>query len=286
MTDETFSITLLRESRFGLDGGAMFGIIPRPIWEKTNPADEANRIEMAARNVLIQKGEKKILIDVGMGENWSKKERSIYKIEDQDPALIQQFQAQGITPEDITDVILTHLHFDHAGGLLKRTEEGLQPTFPKATHWVQRQNWAWAHYPSQRDQGSYRREDFDFLGTGDGPELRLVDGIDEILPGIEVLPLHGHTVGMQAVKIKGPEHTYLFLADLIPTSSHFRAPYVMGYDLAPLKTVEEKKELLYHGIRQDWILLFSHDPFHGIGRVEEDSKRQPRFIALSEDFLP
>ncbi len=261
----------------------MFGIIPRPIWERTNPADQANRIDMAARSVLIRDGKCTILIDAGIGTRWSDKSREIYRIGNQDPRLQQSLSRHGLSPDEIDHVVLTHLHFDHAGGLTYVDEEGnLQPTFPNATHWVQRRNWSWAHAPSARDGGSYRDDDFNFLEGADAPPLKLIDGIDEILPGIEVLPCHGHTFGMQIIKISCVDATYLFLADLIPTTSHLRDPYVMGYDLQPLKTVEEKREILYHAARQDWILLFEHDPSTAAGRVEFDERRRPRLCALED----
>lgn len=286
MTDkliENREIVLLKESNFALDGGAMFGIIPRPLWERTNPPDERNRISMAARCVLIRDKERLILIDVGMGTTWSEKEREIYRVEAQDPGLIRSLKAQGVAPEEITDVILTHLHFDHAGGLARKDESGRgQANFPNARHWVQRRNWSWANSPSARDAGSYRKEDFDLFEGAQAPPLELVDGVDEILPGIEVFPVHGHTMGMQTVKITCPDATYFFMADLIPTSSHLRDPYVMGYDLQPLLTVDEKRELLYHTRREGWILLFSHDPQTPAGRVELDRRGQPTLAPLNE----
>ena len=289
MTTQAFSdrkIYLLKESNFALDGGAMFGIIPQPLWAKTNPPDPSNRIDMAARAVLIVDDAHKILIDVGIGTDWSPRDEKIYKINASDPCLVNALGSLSITAEEITDVILTHLHFDHAGGLRRQSDSGeSSPAFPNARHWVQRRNWSWAHRPSDRDGGSYRLDDFAFLGAStDAPPLHLINGIAEILPGIEVLPVHGHTFGMQLVKISAPDHTYLFLADLVPTTSHLRAPYVMGYDLQPLKTVEEKKEMLYHASRQDWILLFSHDPHQAAGRVEMDSRGRPTFVPL--DRLP
>lgn len=271
--DHPTSITPLVEAMFGLDGGAMFGIIPQPLWSKTNPPDDNNRIDLATRCLLIQYDDRNVLVDVGIGTKWSDEERGIYKIDDQDPAMSTALGAYDLAPEEIDDVIITHLHFDHAGGVSQYADDGesIVATFPNATHWVQKRNWSWANSPSARDQGSYRKRDFRFFEENDdAPELRLVDGIDEIMPGIEVLPQHGHTFGMHAVKIDTGDETYVYLADLIPTTSHMGDPYVMGYDIQPLETVEEKREMLHRADRNDWILAFEHDPEQAFARVDID----------------
>lgn len=272
----------LLESRFGLDGGAMFGIIPRPLWHKTNPADAQNRIDMTCRCLLVEYPDRRVLIDVGLGTRWSERERDRYAIRDQDDGLSTALAALGLSAHDITDVVLTHLHFDHAGGLVTTGEDGApRPVFERATHWVQRRNWAWAHAPSARDAGSYRLEDFSIFEAPDAPTLELLDGIAEPLPGLEVLPHHGHTPGMQVVKVTTPEHTFAFVADLIPTTSHLRDPWVMGYDLEPLITVQEKRALLYEAMRHDWILCFEHDPHTPLARIERDERGRPRAVPVT-----
>jgi glyoxylase-like metal-dependent hydrolase (beta-lactamase superfamily II) len=270
-------VTPLVESTFGLDGGAMFGIVPRPLWERTNPPDAANRIQLAARCLLVRWADGRAgLVDVGLGGSWSEKERGIYAITGQDIGLRSALAAHGLTPQDIHHVFLTHLHFDHAGGVSHVAEDGQRRlSFPNATHWVQRRNWSWAHSPSARDGGSYRVDDFACLEQGD---LRLIDGISELMPGVEVLPQHGHTFGMQCVKIATEEATWVHMADLIPTTSHLRDAYVMGYDLQPLVTVEEKRALLYHAAREGWRLVYEHDPLTAWSHVEIDAKGQPRAV--------
>lgn len=281
----------MMETFFGLDGGAMFGIIPRPLWSRTNPADENNRIEMACRCLLVEYADRRVLIDTGMGEKWSAKERNIYNIHGQDLGLRQALGELGLKRADIDDIILTHLHFDHAGGVSEFVdgrgsvgagEEGaVRATFGEARHWVQRRNWGWANSPSARDAGSYRRIDFAFFEEEGAPPLQLVDGVAEIMPGIEVLPVHGHTFGMQVVKIRTAAQTFAYVADLIPTTSHLRDPYVMGYDLQPLVTVEEKRAILYEAMREGWVLIFGHDPVTSFARVELDRRGQPRAVPIS-----
>ncbi len=279
MPNKPHTVVPLVEATFGLDGGAMFGIIPRNLWERTNPPDDQHRIDLACRCLLVLYDDRRVLIDVGIGNRWSDKEKSIYKIGSQDQALAAGLATHGLKPEDIDGVVLTHLHFDHAGGVSTQGDDGeLKAAFPNARHWVQRKNWGWAHSPSARDGGSYRAEDLALFDSANAPRLELVDGPSEILPGIEVFPQNGHTFGMQIVKVSTQTDTFVHLADLIPTSSHLRDPYVMGYDLQPLVTLEEKREVLYHAAKEGWILVFEHDPVVAASRVEFDAKGRPRLV--------
>lgn len=275
----------LPECRFGLDGGAMFGIVPKPLWQRSNPADDANRIAMTTRCLYLECGAHRVLVDTGMGDKWSEKERSIYAVERPAGPLRAQLAAIGVDPDTITDVVLTHLHFDHAGGLTEVGAEGaMVATFPEATHHVQRENWVWAHHPSRRDAGSYRRENFALLGAPDGPDLVLHDGVTTLFDAIELIPCHGHTPGMQILKFDVGGQTVVYLADLIPTLGHLQLAWVMGYDLHPLVTVREKHEVLENAIRNDWVLAVEHDPDHGFARIERAGVEKYRVAARSADL--
>ncbi len=273
------------ECRFGLDGGAMFGVVPKPLWERASPADDRNRIRMATRCIYVEAGDRRMLIDTGMGDVWNDKERDIYAVSHPNGSLGEQLADSGVAADAITDVIITHLHFDHAGGLTVEGPGGSsRPAFPGATHWVQREHWTWAHSPSVRDAGSFRPSDFAALTGPEVRSLKLVDGPAEIAPGVEVIATRGHTPGMQLVKLAYRDATIVYGADLIPTFAHVPVPWVMGYDVHPLTTCSEKAELLANAVRHDWILAVEHDPDHGFARVEQDSRGRYRAGERSVDI--
>jgi glyoxylase-like metal-dependent hydrolase (beta-lactamase superfamily II) len=246
------------DGRFRLDGGSMFGVVPRVMWEKEHPADDSNRIVLALRCLLAENGDRRILVDTGMGDRWDEKSRRIYDIDRRPGQLVAELAAAGVAPESITDVVLTHLHFDHTGGALREGEGGLTPTFGQARTWVQEQHWNWAHNPTERDRASFRPEDFAALAaTG---RLELVDGVQEILPGVQVRPIHGHTPGQQMVEFHTGEGVVVYCADLIPFASQVHAPWIMGFDLNPLLTLNEKKEFLSRAVEDRYVLVFEHDP--------------------------
>ena len=242
---------------FALDGGAMFGIIPKPLWEKTNPSDESNRVSLATRNLLLICDDKKILIDTGMGNKWDEKSQNIYGI-DPDLKLELVLEQNGIKPDDITDVLLTHLHFDHTGGSTKLENGKLVPAFPNAKYLVQKKNFEWAMNPSDRDRGSYIKDNFEPL-VKEGI-LNLIDGEIDFDENISFRIINGHTFGQQMIKISDSANTVLYCADLMPFISQIRIPYIMGYDLQPLVTVQEKKKYLQLAADEKWHLYFGHDP--------------------------
>jgi len=253
-----YTVTPIIADTFGLDGGAMFGIVPKPLWEEKNPADERNRIELATRVLLIEGNNRKILVDTGNGDKWDDKYRDIYKIDAGEQNLVQSLALKNITPGDITDVILTHLHFDHAGGSTVLDNGELVPAFPNATYYVQELNWKWANDTTEKDAGSYRKENFIPL-RGHGV-LELVRGEVEIFTGIQLIVCDGHTQGQQLPLITGENHHLFYCGDLIPTVAHLTIPWVMGYDNFPLTTIKEKKKYLNRAADENWILLLEHDP--------------------------
>lgn len=270
-----YTVECLETGEFALDGGAMFGIVPRPLWEKKIPVDARNRIDMRLRCVLLRgtvRGQpKNILIDTGMGTKWSAKSGEIYRLDHSRYELVGQLAARGLTPDDITDVILTHLHFDHAGGATQWDGTGTpRPTFPRATYYVQQQHLAWAHQPTEKDRGSFIPADFEPLLAA--KQLTTIDGPIELFPGIRMRLTHGHTTALQMPVISDGVTTVCFCADLIPTSLHVHVPWVMAYDIRPLGTIAEKQSLLAIASAEQWTLVFEHCPLRATSQVISTEK--------------
>jgi glyoxylase-like metal-dependent hydrolase (beta-lactamase superfamily II) len=253
-----YDIVSLETGRFSLDGGAMFGVVPWVFWSKLNPPDERQRIELAARCWLVRGNGRTILVDDGNGSKWTEKLKDIYKLNNTTGDLLTSLRNVGLYPNDITDVILTHLHFDHAGGSTTVVDGKLVPTFPKARYYVQKKQWELSQNPTEKDRGSFMRDDFAPLM--DHGVLELVDGEFEIFPGIELLVCNGHTNAQQLPKISDDHASMLFCCDLVPTASHIPWPYVMAYDVRPLVTIEEKKKIFGRAYEEGWILFLEHDP--------------------------
>ncbi len=265
-----YELKIIISGYFWLDGGAMFGIIPKPLWEKTNPTDSANRIKLSTRNLLLLNGNRKILIDSGMGNKWDAKSKSIYSINQNEFSLDNELVKAGISASEITDVIITHLHFDHTGGSIKLENEKFIPAFPNAKYHVQRKNFEWAVNPSERDRGSYIKENF--IPLYEAGVLNLLDNNIKFDDEIEFLVVNGHTFSQQLVKISDSSSTILYCGDLIPTSSHIPIPYVMGYDLQPLVAVQEKKNILSQVNEEQWKLFFEHDPEFALATIKRTDK--------------
>lgn len=243
-----------------LDGGAMFGVVPKTIWSRTNPADESNRIEMCTRLLLLDNGRRRILVDTGTGYKLAKKLNEIYAVDYTKSTIESELIKYNLKNEDITDVILTHLHFDHAGGSTYYDEEKkLQVTFPNAVHYLQAKHLDWAINPSERDRASFFPNDFEPLIQN--KLLKTIEGEYKFDDYITLLPLNGHTRFMNMVKISDDKETLLYTADLVPMESHLPLPFIMGYDLFPLITLEEKRKYLTEAAEKNFTLFLEHDPY-------------------------
>ncbi len=264
-----YTLHVVEAETFKLDGGAMFGVVPKVLWEKTNPADEKNRIEMKARTLLLSDGKRNILIDTGIGNYWHEKFANIFQFQQNSP-LEKSLAQLGLTTENITDVILTHLHFDHTGGATIKQGEKWIPTFPNAKYYLQKTQYEWGLNPSEKDKASYFRERFEPL-MQEGV-LELLDGNLKFDDEIELIKTDGHTFGQQTVKVSDGDKTLFYCADLIPTASHIPLPYIMSYDLFPMQTLKEKKEILPRAVEENWLLFFEHDPYSIASTVKKTEK--------------
>jgi glyoxylase-like metal-dependent hydrolase (beta-lactamase superfamily II) len=251
---------------FKLDGGAMFGVVPKTIWNKLNPADENNLCSWALRCLLIEDGNRLILVDNGNGDKQDAKFFSHY-YRHGDDTLDKSLKKHGFTSSDITDVFLTHLHFDHCGGSIVRKDEKLVPAFKNATYWSNKRHWKWATEPNEREKASFLKENIlpiqesgqlQFIEEAkDGSTLPLPSGITE---NISVITVNGHTDAMMLPVINFNNKTVVFMADLLPSAGHIPIPYVMAYDMFPLTTLNEKKSFLQQAVENEYILFFEHDP--------------------------
>ena len=248
---------IVTDGTFRLDGGAMFGVIPKPMWERKSPPDERNRILLSMNCLLIRVGKELILVETGAGEKWDEKRRAIYAIETGN-RLLDQLAARGVKPEDVTLVINTHLHFDHCGWNTRIVNGASVPTFPNARYFVQRGEIEHARQPTERDRASYFPENYEPMEKSG--QWTLLDGDAEIVPGVSVVLLPGHTQHLQGVKLQSGGKSALFLTDLVPTTAHIPLPWIMGYDLFPMTTLENKKKWLPRLAREEWLCLFAHDP--------------------------
>ncbi len=262
-----FEIYGLRDGFFFLDGGAMFGVVPKTLWEKKFPADEKNRIKLALNSILIKTAKELILVETGIGGDLDPKFYDYYSVE-RKPGLVLSLEKLGYKAEDIDLVVNTHLHFDHCGGNTSKNEKGEDvPTFPKARYIIQKGEWEDALHPSERDKASYLEQNF--LPLEKYGLLQLVDGNKEISEGVEVIVVPGHTSRHQCLKVSTGGKVFFFLGDLVPTSAHVGLSYIMSYDLFPQQTLENKREYFEQAIEEDWILAFNHDPEHFFGKVKK-----------------
>ncbi|HKK93317.1 MAG TPA: MBL fold metallo-hydrolase [Longimicrobiales bacterium] len=264
-----------------LDGGAMFGVVPKPLWEKRIAADERNRIPLALRCLLIEAPNALLLVDTGVGNKESEKFMSIYGIRNAgSPTRLEDgIRAAGHAPEDVDIVLSTHLHFDHAGGNTVRRDDGrIEPAFPHATYVVQRGEFDFAHSGNERIRASYLGPNFDPLP---GDRWRFLDGPELVTEGVRVELTPGHTPHHQSVWVEDGGDTAVFLADVCPTAAHLPLPWIMGYDLEPLVTLESKRGLWERATKEGWRLIFEHDPHVPWGRLDPDESR-PTLVVANE----
>jgi glyoxylase-like metal-dependent hydrolase (beta-lactamase superfamily II) len=269
-----FTIHTLEAGIQRLDGGAMFGVVPKPLWEQRIPADERNRIPLAMRCLLVETSDALVLIDTGIGNKEDAKFREIYGLENAGtPTRLEDaIRDAGFEPDRIDIVVDSHLHFDHAGGnCFVDDERQIRLSFPRARYFVQQREFELAHSRNERIRASYLTHNFD--PVHDAGRFTFLDGASEVVPGIRVLPTPGHTPGHQSVLVSSEGETALFLADLVPTSAHLPYPWIMGYDLEPLVTLETRKALLPRARDEGWLLVFVHDPVVPWGVLDP---REPR----------
>ncbi|MCG8476793.1 MAG: MBL fold metallo-hydrolase [Cytophagales bacterium] len=261
-------IRTIEAGDFMLDGGAMFGVVPQTIWSRTNPADDKNRIPLKARSLLIENGARKILVDTGLGNKQSAKFFGYYDWSDE-TKLTDELRKAGIEPENITDVFLTHLHFDHCGGTTYLDENSkTKLTFPNAAIWTNRKHWEWAIEPNAREKASFLKENL--LPMQESGKLRFVeDGHD--LP-FEWITVNGHTEEQMLPLITLKKQKLLFMADLLPTVHHVPLPYVMSYDMRPLETLKERQKWFVKAAEEGWHLILEHDFEHECCNLTIDEK--------------
>ena len=260
-----FDVRIFSDGMFRIDGGAMFGIVPKVLWERQKKADERNRVSMDMNCLLIRDADHVVLVETGAGPKLTDRQREIFGIDDP-PRLLDELKALGVRREDVTLVINTHLHFDHSGGNTYRDGDKIVATFPRASYVFQRLEWVDASAPNERTRGSYFADDYAPLeATG---KLELIDESVEILPGIRLDRVPGHTRGTQTVRVSDAGATMFFSSDFMPDRHHLRLPWIPAFDLYPLETLAAKKVILPRAVSEKWLVAFTHD-LPRFGRIAE-----------------
>jgi len=261
-----FELTVVNDGKYYLDGGAMFGVVPKPMWEKVLPADEQNRIHMAMNSLVIRTGSDTILVDTGAGNKLPDKTRKIFDIQE---CLLERLGEASIAPDEITVVINTHLHFDHAGWNTRRRADGVVvPSFPRAKYYFQKGELAHAHVQHERDRVSYLTDNYDPL-VANGQAI-LLEGAAEVVPGVRVELFPGHTDHHQVVIVESQGRTAAYVGDLIPSTAHLNPTWVMAYDLAPITSIENRKRYYQSAIPEGWLTVFTHEPQTPWGVIQKD----------------
>lgn len=266
-----FTLYSVETGRFGLDGGAMFGVVPKTLWSRKIKADDKNRIPMAMRCLLIESEQtgRLYLIDDGIGTKFDKKYEAIYQVDHEHSNLYDSLSHHGISPEDVTDVIFTHLHFDHCGGTTYFNNEQLAHTFPEAQYHVTTTHWETANDPNVREQASFFEENIGPIN--ESGRLNLVEDEHRYEKGISTLVVNGHTLGQQLPMIQAGEKAIVFAADLLPTAAHVPLPWIMGYDMRPIDTLNEKEEILNKAVDENWYFFMEHDAGNEVIQIEKEN---------------
>ena len=267
-----YRVEVVPDAEFRLDGGAMFGVVPRALWSKVCPPDEQNRVRLSANCLFVEAAGERVLVETGVGDKWTAEQSDIYGVRREGDLRERVRACTGCEPEDVTVVVNTHLHFDHAGGNTRFDEHGrLVPTFPNARYLVSRDEHAHAEAPHERDRASYLPENWRPLAESGQLELKKADY--EVVPGLRMETVAGHSRTMQCLRLERGGRTLYGFADLVPTRAHVPPAWIMGYDLYPVETLGAKKRLLAEAAREGWLCLFYHDPEAPLCRVvEEDGK--------------
>ena len=252
-----FELDVISDGHFWLDGGSMYGVVPKVLWDKLTPADAQNRIRLSLNCLLIRTPTGMVLVDTGLGEKLSKRSKEIYRTERKEN-LFSSLAALGIDPTDIDFVINTHLHFDHCGGNTIRMNGRYVPAFPNAKYIIQKVEWSNANQPNEKTRSSYRRSDF--MPLDEAGQAQLVDGNYEVVPGVKTMVTRGHTQGHQSVFISSRGSKALYLGDIIPTTHHLKMSYMTGFDMYPVELLETKKDIIKRAVEGNWLLIFEHDP--------------------------
>lgn len=267
-----FKLTVIETPQFGLDGGAMFGVVPKTLWTRAyQEPDEKNRIPLTARLLVVEWDDKKMLLDTGLGDKFDEKFAKIYGVDKSQSSIELALQKKGFKTEDITDVVLTHLHFDHVGGATKFDSNGnVIPTFENAKYYVQKDQYEWALNPSIKDRASFINDNY--VPLKEEGLIEFTDGEGELFPGVSMLPINGHTKGQQMIKLHDDNKSLLYLADLAPTTAHIMPAYGMGYDNTPLDTIAEKEKYFPTAFDEKSIIFFEHDAFTEACYLEENPR--------------
>lgn len=267
-----YRVEIVPDTEFWLDGGAMFGIVPRELWAVVCPPDEHNRIRMNMNCLFVETAQDRVLIETGIGDKWSPKHAAMYGITRQRTLSESLFEITGVKADEVTIVVNTHLHFDHAGGNTRLDDKGTSviATFPNARYLVSRAEYENAEAPSERDRASYIAENWQPLK--ESGQLELMDADYQVVPGLSMETIPGHSRSMQCARLNRDGKVLFGFADLVPMRAHVRLPWIMGYDLFPVETLEAKKRLLPAAAREKWICLFYHDADAPLCRIETDGK--------------